>query len=87
MMSMDKIKPDSKALPRYKKKYNKPKKYVRSAKLDGISAMYTTEGEEPKLYTRGNGRLGQDISHAIKYLKLPTEKGWFSREVQKYGFS
>ena len=36
--------------------------------------MYTTEGEEPKLYTRGNGRIGQDISHAIKYLKLPKDK-------------
>ena len=75
MMSMDKIKPDSKALPRYKKIYNKPKKYVRSAKLDGISALYTTENGEPKLYTRGNGRVGQDISHALKYLKLPTEDG------------
>ena len=75
MMSMDKIKPDSKALERYKKKYNNPKQYVLSSKEDGISALYSTEGEEPKLYTRGNGRVGQDISHAIPFLKLPKEKG------------
>ena len=75
MMSMDKIKPDTKALGKYKKTYFKPKKYVRSAKLDGISALYTTEGEEPQLLTRGNGKVGQDISHAIKYLDLPKEKG------------
>ena len=71
MMSMDKIKPDTKALDRYKKTYNQPKKYVRSAKLDGISALYTTEGKQRKLYTRGNGTVGQDISHAIKHLNLP----------------
>ena len=75
MMSMDKIKPDSNALPKFKKKYNKPKQYVLSSKEDGISALYSTEGDEPKLYTRGNGRVGQDISHAIPYLKLPKEKG------------
>ena len=26
---------------------------------------------KPTLFTRGNGRKGQDISHAIKYLNLP----------------
>ena len=75
MMSMDKIKPDTKALERYIKTYKSPAQYVRSAKLDGISALYTTENGEPKLYTRGNGREGQDISHAIQFLKLPTEEG------------
>ena len=46
-----------------------------SSKEDGISALYSTEGDEPKLYTRGNGRIGQDISHAIPHLKLPKTKG------------
>ena len=36
--------------------------------------MYTTEKDEPKLFTRGNGKVGQDISHAIPYLNLPTKK-------------
>jgi DNA ligase (NAD+) len=70
MPSMDKIKPDTTALPKWKVKYSGP--YVLSAKLDGISAMYSTENGEKKLYTRGNGSVGQDISHLIPYLRLPT---------------
>ena len=72
MGSMDKIKPTSDALIRWLKKYSGS--YVISAKLDGVSGLYTTEGDEPKLYTRGDGKEGQDISHVIKYLKLPSEK-------------
>jgi len=72
MPSMDKIKPDTNALPKWKAKYSGP--YVLSAKLDGISAMYSTEHDEQKLYTRGNGKVGQDISHLIPYLRLPKTK-------------
>jgi DNA ligase (NAD+) len=70
MPSMDKIKPDTNALRKWKDKYSGP--YVLSAKLDGISALYSTENNEKKLYTRGNGYVGQDISHLIEYLNLPT---------------
>ena len=70
MWSMDKIKPHTNALTNGLKKFNRVS-YVVSVKLDCISALYTNEGSEPKLYTRGNGIVGQDISHAIKYLKLP----------------
>lgn len=73
MWSMDKIKPDTKALVTWKAKYNGP--YVLSCKLDGVSGLYTTEGNEPKLYTRGDGKVGQDVSRLIPYLNLPTEKG------------
>ena len=69
MPSMDKIKPDTDALPKWKAKYAGP--YILSAKLDGISGMYSTENNEQRLYTRGNGTVGQDISHLIPYLKLP----------------
>jgi NAD-dependent DNA ligase len=72
MASMDKIKPDTNALSQWTTKYNGP--YVLSCKLDGVSGLYTTEGESPKLYTRGNGTIGQDISHLIPVLNLPTEK-------------
>ena len=72
MPSMDKIKPDTKALANWKAKYSGP--YVLSAKLDGISAMYSSENGEQKLYTRGNGKVGQDISHLIPYLRLPNTK-------------
>ena len=70
MWSMDKIKPDTDALEKWKKTYNGP--YVLSCKLDGVSGLYSTEGPNPKLYTRGNGYIGQDISHIIPYLNLPS---------------
>ena len=69
MGSMDKIKPDTNALTKWKGKYSGP--YVLSAKLDGISGLYSTENGVEKLYTRGNGAVGQDISMFIPYLKLP----------------
>ena len=72
MWSMDKIKPDTDALPKWTKKFKGP--YVISCKVDGVSGLYTTEGPEPKLYTRGDGITGQDVSHIIPYLKLPTQK-------------
>ena len=72
MASMDKIKPDTKALSAWTQKYKGP--YVLSCKLDGVSGLYTTEGAKPKLYTRGDGKTGQDISHLIPYLKLPKTK-------------
>jgi NAD-dependent DNA ligase len=37
--------------------------------------MYSTEGDTPKLYTRGDGKVGQDVSHLIKTLNLPKHKG------------
>ena len=72
MASMDKIKPDTGALSNWIKKYTGP--YVISCKLDGVSGLYTTEGSEPKLYTRGDGKVGQDISHLIPHLRLPKTK-------------
>jgi len=74
MGSMDKIKPDTGALSSWMSKYKGP--YVLSCKLDGVSGLYTTEGSSgPKLYTRGDGKIGQDISHLIPYLRLPKNKG------------
>ncbi len=75
MPSMDKIKPDTGALTAWKQKYAGP--YVISCKLDGVSGMYVVDeqGTKPKLYTRGNGTVGQDISHFIPYLNLPNEPG------------
>uniref|UniRef100_A0A6C0ETN6 DNA polymerase beta n=1 Tax=viral metagenome TaxID=1070528 RepID=A0A6C0ETN6_9ZZZZ len=71
MPSMDKIKPDSNALSNWMNKYKGP--YVLSCKLDGVSGMYSTEGPQPKLYTRGDGKVGQDISHLLSILNLPKE--------------
>ena len=73
MASMDKIKPDTNALNEWTQKYKGP--YILSCKLDGVSGLYTTEGPQPKLYTRGNGTVGQDISYLIPHLKLPNTQG------------
>lgn len=74
MWSMDKIKPDTDALTNWMTTYKSAgTSYVLSCKLDGISALYTTEGTG-KLYTRGNGIVGQDISHLIPFLHLPKTK-------------
>ena len=68
MHSMDKIKPDTNALPKYKAKYPGPK--VISGKLDGISVLYSGG----KLYTRGRSTHGMDISYMVPYLDLPKRK-------------
>lgn len=70
--SMSKIKADTNALPKYLKKY--PGQKVISAKLDGISALYSNESGTPRLYTRGQATSGLDISHIIPYLNLPQEE-------------
>tara|TARA_B100001996_G_scaffold195473_2_gene149680 strand:+ start:5745 stop:8672 length:2928 start_codon:yes stop_codon:yes gene_type:complete len=64
MPSMDKVKPES--LDKWLLKYNGP--YVVSAKLDGVSALLVKSKKEQKLYTRGNGSVGQDISHLIPHI-------------------
>lgn len=72
MGSMDKIKPDTNEIFSWSKRFKGP--YVLSCKLDGVSGLYTTEGSSPKLYTRGDGKIGQDISYLIPYLNLPKNK-------------
>lgn len=72
MASMDKIKPDTNILTSWSAKYKGP--YVLSCKLDGVSGMFSTEGAKPKLYTRGDGKIGQDISKMIPSIKLPKDK-------------
>lgn len=66
MFSLDKIKPDSGALDKWKAKYRGP--YVASDKLDGVSALIHKNGTKIKMYTRGNGIDGQDISYLVPYV-------------------
>jgi NAD-dependent DNA ligase len=72
MASMDKIKPHTNEVYKWMKTYSGP--YVISCKLDGVSGLYSTEGDQPKLYTRGDGKIGQDISHLLSVFDLPKEK-------------
>lgn len=72
MGSQNKIRDDETEIQRFQEKYKGP--YVISDKLDGISClvMYTQNGV--KIYTRGNGTEGQDISHIIQYVQgIPNE--------------
>ena len=51
------------------------KEYVISDKLDGASALIIYEKDkEVKMYTRGNGTIGRDISPLVKYMDLPQLK-------------
>ena len=62
MASMNKYKTISE-IKNWSRKFKGP--YTITAKLDGVSAMYY----RGKLYTRGNGVCGRDISYLIPYLK------------------
>lgn len=66
MGSQNKIKDSESEITKYKKKYPGP--YLISDKLDGVSGMIVYNCDNIKLYTRGNGREGQDISHLYKYI-------------------
>ena len=72
MWSMDKIKPDTNALTKFKQTYKGP--YVISVKVDGVSALYSTETGTPNLYKKGDGKYGFLINHLLPYLNLPTQK-------------
>lgn len=76
MPSQNKIKPDTTALELWMAKYTGS--YTVSCKLDGVSAMYVYDpSTNSKLYTRGNGSEGSDISRFIPYLKLPSHTSSF----------
>lgn len=66
MGSMDKVKSDQKTLNKWIT--SNPGPYVLSDKLDGISCLITIDNKSVQLYTRGNGALGQQISHLVKYI-------------------
>jgi DNA ligase (NAD+) len=69
MGSADKITPnEEKELCRWFDK-NPCKYVVISEKLDGVSGMFTCINGKKKLYTRGDGEVGADISYLIQYIK------------------
>lgn len=76
--SMDKVKPGSRKFDIWIGKYNSGK-YQVSEKLDGLSGLLVLTLDETsdtpnkivsKLYTRGNGDIGQDITHIIPFIKF-----------------
>jgi len=67
MGSMDKIKKDSTELRSFIKNYTHTK--CISEKLDGISLLLDLTSKTVKAYTRGDGTIGQNVSHIIEYIK------------------
>ena len=78
---MDKLNPNS--IQNFSEKYTG--KYVISDKLDGISALLTfDQNKTVKMYTRGDGVHGQDISHIIQYIgdyKAPVSYKWENKKI------
>jgi len=68
MGSMDNLK-EEKKINNWIKKYEED--YVIMSKLDGISGLLYKNGHILKLFTRGNGVEGKDVSHLIKYFNIP----------------
>lgn len=65
--SLNKIRDDTKAINNWIKTFKGP--YYVSEKLDGISALYDIKNN--KMYTRGNGTYGSDISYILPYISMP----------------
>lgn len=72
MGSMDKVKSDDKPIQKWLKKYEGP--YVVSDKLDGISCLLQMIDGKIKLFTRGDGTYGRDISHLLNYINMSVDK-------------
>ena len=67
--SMDKIKPnDVREFERWIESYG-CSEYVIEEKLDGVSCLMVVKDGEINLYTRGNGKIGADISYMSRYLR------------------
>ena len=64
--SLDKIKDNEAEIIKWSKKY--PGNYVISEKLDGISCLLVYDKGDIKMWTRGDGHEGQNISHILPYL-------------------
>ncbi len=67
MGSLDKIRDDSKQLEKWTNKYKG--EVVISDKLDGNSGLLHIKDGKTKMYSRGDGSMGQDISQIVKYVK------------------
>lgn len=79
MGSQDKIRDNEKEIDKFIKTYKGP--YIISEKLDGISCLVYHIGNDIKIYTRGNGKEGQDISYIKDYITIPTIDS--SKNIQK----
>jgi len=68
MPSMNKIKADTGEVKKWCIKY--PGSYTVSDKLDGMSMLIHNDEGNIRAYTRGDGKVGQDISWIVNYIKI-----------------
>ena len=50
--------------------------YIVEDKLDGVSCLLIINNDEIKLYTRGDGEFGSNISYLSPYIKHITKEKW-----------
>lgn len=67
MGSMDKYKPENKKQIKNWLKKNNSEDYIIESKLDGVSCLLVMKNGKIKLYTRGDGNVGSDISYLSQY--------------------
>lgn len=72
MHSLDKAYAGDGALDKFKLRNKGP--YVASIKLDGVSLQFDNTHGTPKLYTRGDGIIGQDVTYLLPHLNIPSIK-------------
>jgi len=68
MPSLNKVK-DNHALGLYKKRCE-GSSYVVSDKIDGLSLLVVVKNGNVKLYTRGDGEYGKDVSNIFEYIDI-----------------
>ena len=76
MGSLDKIKPNTPDLDRWFDA--NPGPYVVSDKMDGISMLIICTKGRYHLFTRGNGKVGQDVTSMVPILGLPKTQDTFA---------
>ena len=70
MGSLDKKK-DQKTISRWEEAATGTTDFLISEKLDGLSLLLEYKKGVVKLYTRGDGKVGSDVSHLYHHLNLP----------------
>ena len=81
--SMNKLKPkDGRAISRWLDK-NDHDEYIIEDKLDGVSCLLVIDNRGIKMYTRGDGSAGTDISHLYPFIAISDEvrDRWYHRSA------
>ena len=68
MGSLNKITSDNNAILKFKSKHADTNKFIISDKLNGRSGMLDIEKNNMRLYSRGGGKIAQDLSYIISFI-------------------